>query len=58
MTIKTVVLEAHPLDAPNDTVLIPLNLVDTVQVRESDVVLRVAGSRYSVSVVAWNRATS
>ena len=57
MQQKTIVFEAHPIDALEETCLVPLPYVNAVEIKEDTCVLHAAGSKFLVSRAEWDAAT-
>lgn len=57
MQQRTIVLEAHPVGALEDTVLIPLPYVNAVEISEETVTLHAAGEQFLCSRADWDNAT-
>ena len=57
MQNRTQVLEAHPVNALEDTVLIPLPYVNAVEIGEQTVKLHAAGEQFLCSRSDWDAAT-
>ena len=51
------VLEAHPVTALEETVLIPIPYVNSVSIGEETVTLYVAGNQFLCSRKDWDAAT-
>lgn len=51
------IIEAHPIDSLDETVLIPLPYVQQVQIEEKTVTLYVGGQQFLCSREDWNNAT-
>ena len=51
------VLQAHPVNALEETVLIPIPYVQQVQIEEKTVTLHVGGQQFLVSRAEWDAAT-